>query len=444
MFVIVLAQIVYIQTAEKDKWEKASKQNRATITKPIIATRGNIYDCQNRLLASSVPQYSIHMDTRVEALHLGGDTLFHQYVDSMAEGFSRIIGDKSAAEYKQMDAKDKRRFVTDSILNNALYILMLAFCIYTAIQRPNFVTLGSLGNLIVQVAAYLPMALGIAGCIVLTGTDLSAGRAVGLTAAITGAFLQKADYANKMLTFLPEVTPFWMFVTLLSVVAIGAIIGLVNGFFVAKFSLHPFIVTLSTQLITYGAILWFFDLNGNNGAPIGGLDNLYKDFLGTTMFKMGNTPIPLYVLYAVILTALMWFIWNKTTFGKNMFAVGSNAEAAKVSGVNVFWTTVLVHTLAGAMYGYSGFVEGFRSGSIAAGTGANYECDAIAACVIGGVSFVGGTGKISGIVMGVFVLRIIFIALTMLGVSSSSLYIIKGAIILCACALDMRKYLVKK
>ena len=215
-----------------------------------------------------------------------------------------------------------------------------------------------------------------------------------------------------------------------------------NGFFVAKFNLHPFIVTLSTQLITYGIILWFFEFN--KGAPISGLDDIYRDFLGTTMFKMGNTPIPLYALYAVFLTALMWFIWNKTTFGKNMFAVGSNAEAAKVSGVNVFLTTMLVHTLAGAMYGYSGFVEGFRSGSIAAGTGANYECDAIAACVIGGVSFVGGTGKISGIVLGVFVLRIIFIALTMLGVSSSSLYIIKGAIILCACALDMRKYLVKK
>ena len=349
---------------------------------------------------------------------------------------------RTVAEYKLLDQKDKRRFWTDGILNNALYILMLAFCIYTAIQRPNFLSLGSLGNLIVQVAAYLPMALGIAGCIVLTGTDLSAGRAVGLTAAITGAFLQRIDYANKMLTFLPEVTPLWMFVTLLSVVAIGAVIGLVNGFFVAKFSLHPFIVTLSTQLITYGIILWFFDFN--NGAPIGGLDEIYRNFLGTPMFYMDNTPVPLYVLYAVVLTGLMWFIWNKTTFGKNMFAVGSNADAANVSGVNVFLTTMLVHTLAGAMYGYAGFVEGFRSGSIAAGTGANYECDAIAACVIGGVSFVGGTGKISGIVLGVFILRIIFIALTMLGVSSSSLYIIKGAIILCACALDMRKYLVKK
>ena len=349
---------------------------------------------------------------------------------------------RTAAEYKVKDKKDKIRFWADGILNNALYILMLVFCIYTAIQRPNFLSVSSLGNLLVQVAAYLPMALGIAGCIVLTGTDLSAGRAVGLTAAVTGAFLQRTDLPNKMLSFLPEVTPFWLVVTLLSVIALGAVIGLVNGFFVAKFNLHPFIVTLSTQLITYGIILWFFDFN--KGAPISGVDEMYTDVLGTTMFYMGNTPIPLYVLYAVLLTALMWFIWNKTTFGKNMFAVGSNSEAAKVSGVNVFLTTVLVHTLAGAMYGYSGFVEGYRSGSIAAGTGANYECDAIAACVIGGVSFVGGTGKISGIVLGVFVLRIIFVALTMLGVNSSSLQIIKGAIILCACALDMRKYLVKK
>ena len=351
---------------------------------------------------------------------------------------------RTAAEYQKMSKKDQKRYITDLILNNALYILMLAFCIYTAIQRPNFLSMGSLGNLIVQVAAYLPMALGIAGCIVLTGTDLSAGRAVGLTAAITGAFLQRIDYANKMLTFLPKVTPFWMFVTLLSVVAIGAVIGLVNGFFVAKFSLHPFIVTLSTQLITYGIILWFFSLNGNNGQPISGLSAEYKNFVGGTMFRLGGVSVPWYVLYAILLTALMWFIWNKTTFGKNMFAVGSNAEAARVSGVNVFWTTVLVHTLAGAMYGYSGFIEGVRSGSVAASTGLNAECDAIAACVIGGVSFVGGTGKISGIILGVVVLRLIFVALTMLGVDSSSLYIIKGAIILCACSLDMRKYLVKK
>ena len=348
------------------------------------------------------------------------------------------------ADYAQLDAKDRRRFWTDGILNNALYILMGIFVIYTASVRPNFLTLGSFANLITQVAAYLPMALGIAGCIVLTGTDLSAGRVSGLTAAIAAVMLQSVDFENKMFSNLPEVTLGWIFLVLLAVVLVGAIIGLVNGYFVAKFSLHPFIVTLSTQLMTYGIILWFFGLNGNNGQPFSGLSREYKDFVGGELFRLGNVAVPRYVLYAVILVAVMWFIWNKTAFGKNMFAVGSNADAAKVSGVNVFWTTVLVHTLAGLMYGYAGFVEGVRSGSIAATTGLNAECDAIAACVIGGVSFVGGTGSISGIIIGVFILRIIFVALTMLGVDSASLYIIKGAIILCACALDMRKYLVKK
>ena len=351
---------------------------------------------------------------------------------------------QTSADYKKMDAKDKRRFWTDGILNNALYIIMAIFVIYTASVRPNFLTLGSFANLITQVAAYLPMALGIAGCIVLTGTDLSAGRVSGLTAAIAAVLLQKADFANKMFQNLPKVSAGWILATMLIVICIGAFVGLVNGFFVAKFGLHPFIVTLSTQLITYGTILWFFGLNGNNGQPISGLSSEYKEFVGGELFRLGNVAVPRYVLYAVVLVIIMWFIWNKTAFGKNMFAVGSNPEAAKVSGVNVFWTTILVHTLAGVMYGYAGFVEGVRSGSVAASTGLNAECDAIAACVIGGVSFVGGTGSISGIILGVFVLRIIFVALTMLGVDSSSLYIIKGAIILCACALDMRKYLVKK
>ena len=127
-----------------------------------------------------------------------------------------------------------------------------------------------------------------------------------------------------------------------------------------------------------------------------------------------------------------------------MFAVGSNADAAKVSGVNVFWTTVMVHTLAGAMYGVTGFIEGARISSITQSAGLNYECDAIAACVIGGVSFVGGIGKIRGVIIGVVLLRIIFVGLTFMSVSSNLQYIIKGLIILVACAIDMRKYLVRK
>ena len=352
---------------------------------------------------------------------------------------------RTKEEYRHMDRLDKRRFWSNGVLNNALYILMAIFIIYTAIQNKNFVSPGSIVNIISLVAASLPMALGIAGCIVLTGTDLSGGRVVGLSAALSAALLQKTDLARRMFSWMPNI-PTWagICIAILAVIAIGAIIGFVNGFFVAKFKLHPFIVTLATQLITYGLILVFFMLNDNNGQPLSGLSDGYSSFIKGKMISIGAVSLPWYVLYAIILLAITWFLWNKTTFGKNMFAVGSNAEAANVSGVNVFRTTVLVHTFAGVMYGLTGFIEGARISSITQSTGLNYECDAIAACVIGGVSFVGGTGKISGIVLGVLILRIIFAALTFLAIDSSLQYIIKGLIILVACSLGMRKYLVKK
>lgn len=127
-----------------------------------------------------------------------------------------------------------------------------------------------------------------------------------------------------------------------------------------------------------------------------------------------------------------------------MFAVGSNQEAAAVSGVNVNKIIILVFTVAGILYAYTGFVEVVRICSNNAQTGANYELDAIAACVIGGVSFVGGIGKIRGVIIGVFLLRLIFIGLNVLSINANWQYIIKGLIILIACAVDMRKYLVRK
>ena len=301
----------------------------------------------------------------------------------------------------------------------------------------------SLVNLLSLTAAYLPVALGIAGCIVLTGTDLSAGRAVGITACVAASLLQASDAANKMW---PNIGTLPIPLVILIVVGIGALIGAFNGFFVAKFKLHPFIVTLATQLILYTILLLYVQQGNNNGMAISGLDQGYRNFVvgNPPLLTFGSIQIPNYVIYAVLLTVLMWFIWNKTTFGKNMFALGANEEAARVSGVNVFATTIAVFALAGAMYGWAGFVESARIASNTANTGVNYELDAIAACVIGGVSFVGGIGKISGIVIGVIMLRLIFVALPLVGMDQNLQYAIKGGIILFACALDMRKYLVKK
>lgn len=345
------------------------------------------------------------------------------------------------AEYQALDSKDKKTFWKEFFLNNAIYFLIIFAVIYTYSQNPRFLSTSSIMNIISLSAANIPIAVGIAGCIVLTGTDLSAGRVVGLTACISASLLQAVDYATKIFPDLP-VMPIPL--VILIVIVVGAIVGYVNGFFVAHFNLHPFIVTLATQLIVYGLLLMYIMLNGNNGQPLSGLDDSFKNFVKGSFIGIGGVPIPNYVWFAVVIIALMWFIWNKTTFGKNMFAVGSNPEAANVSGVNVKRTIILVHTLAGAMYGITGFIESARIGSNQAGTGQNYECDAIAACVIGGVSFVGGTGKISGVVLGVFILRIIFVALNFLSIDPNLQYVIKGMIILFACAIDMRKYMVRK
>lgn len=340
-----------------------------------------------------------------------------------------------------MPKKEKIRSVREFLIDNLLYILLIAAIIGIQIYDPRFLSVSSIINIISLSAANLPIALGIAGCIILTGTDLSAGRIVGVTACVAASLLQASGYANKMFPSLPTLPIFAVF---LIVIAIGALVGFINGFCTAKFKLHPFIVTLATQLITYGALLIYLMQGTNNGQSISGLDSKYTDFITGSLFKIGGTSIPNYVLYAIIITAVMYFIWNKTSFGKNMFAIGSNAEAANVSGVSVTKTIIGVFVLAGIMYGLTGFIEAARIGSNSASTGLNYELDAIAACVIGGVSFVGGIGKIRGVIMGVVLLRIIFVGLTFLGIDSNMQYVIKGIIILAACAIDMRKYLVKK
>ena len=351
-------------------------------------------------------------------------------------GAKRLGGKFS--EFAQMSREDKQRALYTLLLNNAMYIIIAAAVIFIAVRVPAFLSLSSIINVVSLTAAKLPIALGVGGCIVLSGTDISAGRVVGLTACIAAALLQATDYVNKLFPNL-ETVPVWA--VFLAAIAVGAAVGFVNGFFVAKFKLHPFIVTLSTQLIAFGAVLMFLMVGNNNGQTLSGLDSSYTEFIRGSLFSVGGVAVPKYVLYSAVLTVLMWVVWNKTKFGKRMFAVGSNEEAARISGINVFATVVGVFVLAGAMYGVTGFIEGARIASCSANTGLTYESDAIAACVIGGVSFVGGTGNIGGIVIGVLLLQLIFVGLNFLSVSANMLYVIKGAIILAACAVDMRKYL---
>jgi len=339
--------------------------------------------------------------------------------------------------FKALSAKDKQRAVINWALDHAMIIIIIAMAIYVQIMKPAFFSVPSLVNIISLTAARLPMALGVAGCIVLAGTDLSGGRIAGMTAFIAAILLQKVGANGKILE---AIGPQPLVLVIILVMIVGAMVGMVNGFCMGKFKLHPFIVTLATQMITYGVYLTI-----SNSKQVSSLDTSYTtSFVTRPLFKIGPTSVMTYVLLAVILTAIMWVVWNKTTFGKNMFAVGSNEEAARVSGVNVLATIVGTFMIAGALYGYTGFVEAARLGSSTATLGLNYESDAIAAVVIGGVSFVGGTGKISGVILGVFMMQLIMSGMTFLGISGNVTYIIKGAVILFACILDMRKYRSKK
>lgn len=347
----------------------------------------------------------------------------------------------SLGNFKAMSGKDKAGVIKNGILDNALYILIAVFVIAVFAYNPAFLSADSVVNILMQSASRLIMALGVAGIIVLTGTDLSAGRCLGLCACICASLLQSNAVVSKMFPML-SYSPWLIPVALLLVMLVGGLVGGFNGFMVSKFKLHPFIVTLGTQLILYGGVMWYVSLGQNNSAPIAGLDPSYTSLV-TGGINIGGVQFPNYLWIAVLVTVIMWIVWNKTVLGKNMFAVGTNPEAAAVSGVSVAKTIISVFVLAGVLYGVSAFVECARVSSNSTATGVNYELDAIAACVIGGVSFMGGVGKIRGVMLGVFLLQLVNAGLVFLNFEPAIMTVIKGAIILVACALDMRKHIAK-
>lgn len=336
--------------------------------------------------------------------------------------------------------KFNKEFFKNFLLNYALYIVLFIMIIFFIIKDPTFLSFKNLTNILTQASTRGILALGVAGLIVLQGTDLSAGRILGLTAVISASLLQSATYASRMYPNLP-VLP--LVVPLLAAIIIGAIFGAINGFGVAKLKLHAFIITLGTQLIAYGVTCLYIDRPPLGAQPIANLDTRYRDFVNGSI-NLGPIDIPYLIIYLAIIALIMWFVWNKTTLGKNMFAIGGNPEAAAVSGVNVVKNIMIIFIISGVLYGIAGFLEAARAGSTSTATGFNYELDAISACVVGGVSFSGGVGTIPGVLIGAVLLQVINYGLNFIGVNSYWQFIIRGLIIIIAVSLDVRKYLAKK
>ncbi|EOR27669.1 Galactoside transport system permease protein MglC [bioreactor metagenome] len=326
------------------------------------------------------------------------------------------------------------------LLNYALYIVLFIMIVFFVIKEPGFLSLKNLTNILSQASTRGILALGVAGLIVLQGTDLSAGRILGFTAIISASLLQSTTYAARMypnLKALPLILPMFL------AIVIGGIFGAINGFGVAKLKVHAFIITLGTQLIAYGASCLYIDRPPLGAQPVANLDERYTKFVNGYL-RLGSVEIPYLIFYLAIVAAIMWFVWNKTKLGKNMFAIGGNPEAAAVSGVNLVKNIMIIFIISGVLYGLAGFLEAARAGSTTTSTGFNYELDAISACVVGGVSFTGGIGTIPGVLIGTVLLQVINYGLNFIGVNAYWQYIIRGLIIIVAVSLDVRKYIAKK
>ena len=337
---------------------------------------------------------------------------------------------------EKVNSFNPKKFISD----NAIILLVVLLAIFTAFNSDNFISQSNVKNLIINMAPRFIIACGVSGCLIIKGTDLSAGRQVGLAACVSAMLLQEMTYAAKMFPDLPDIP--WP-VAMVIVMAVMAVFGAINGAVIAYLKVPPFIATLGMQLVVYGICSVS---TGNQ--PMGGYKKSYLGVASGTLKTATGIDlldyIPYLAIFAVIVGAYIWFLYNKTRHGKYMYAIGGNENAAQVAGVNVPATIIRIYILASVLYGLAGFLVGAKAGGASTATAYGYELEAIAACTIGGVSANGGVGKVSGVLIGVLVFEILKICLQFLRLDPAYTYIAQGLVIIVAVALDLRKYLAKK
>ena len=347
----------------------------------------------------------------------------------------------------QAQKRENRKYTFNRkqfLLSNGLYIVIICIFVFLCIITPivkhtQLFTTANILNILQQASPRMFLALGVAGLILLTGTDLSIGRMVGMSMVTATIVMHQGANTGAVFGHVFDTTgipnPVRAILALLLFICLTTLFASIAGFFMARFKMHPFISTMSNMLIIFGLVTY-----ATKGVSFGAIDQAIPQ-----MFIPKFGKFPTIILWAIAAVAIVWFIWNKTTFGKNLYAVGGNPEAASVSGISVFKVTMGAFVMAGILYGCGSWLECLRMvGSGSAAYGQGWDMDAIAACVVGGVSFTGGIGKISGVVVGVLIFTSLTYSLTILGIDTNLQFIFEGIIILAAVTLDCLKYVQKK
>ena len=429
------AQVKYRQAVED-----LQKEHQATVAKLSDAQelKDEKYVHKNRLFDAKM-QLAKDLQAVKDRQHAAFDHKYH-LIDLLR--MSRFtFGESMAQRWENYKYTFNRR---DFFLKNGLYlaiiVVFVALCIITPVVKgTQLLTVDNVLNILQQASPRMFLALGVAGLILLAGTDLSIGRMVGMGMTTATIIMHQGINTGGVFGHIFDFTGMpvlaRVFLALVVCIVLCTFFTTIAGFFTAKFKMHPFISTMANMLVIFGLVTY-----STKGVSFGSIDSTIP---GMIIPRIGK--FPTIILWAVAAVVIVWFIWNKTTFGKNLYAVGGNPEAAAVSGISVFWVTVGAFILAGILYGFGSWLECIRMfGSGSAAYGQGWEMDAIAACVVGGVSFTGGIGKISGVVVGVFIFTALTYSLTVLGIDANLQFVISGIIILVAVTLDCLKYVQKK
>lgn len=308
----------------------------------------------------------------------------------------------------------KKQFKENQNLGTIVALIILI--VFVSVLNPAFLQVNNLLNLMRQLIINGFIALGMTFVILTGGIDLSVGSTLALTSAIFAGLLQ-----GGMPTIL----------AILIALGLGLILGLVNGILITKGKLAPFIVTLATMTIFRGLTLVYMD-----GRPIAGpKDDFAFQFLGKGQFF----GIPFQVILFIIAYLILWILLTKTSYGRKIYAVGGNEKASFISGIKIDKVKILVYVISALMAVLSGLVFTSRLNSAQPTAGSAYEMDAIAAVVLGGTSMTGGSGSLTGTLIGILILGVLNNGLNLLGVSSFYQQIVKGVVILIAVLIDRKR-----
>ena len=432
------------QALAQEKYQQVvaqlNQEHQETLAK--LTDQGEIKDekyVQKNRLFDAKMQLAKDIQEAKDRRHAAFDHRYH--LIDMLRLSKFTFGESLAQRWENYKYTFNRR---DFLLRNGLYIaiiiIFIALCIITPIVKNTpLLTVNNVLNILQQASPRMFLALGVAGLILLAGTDLSIGRMVGMGMTAATIIMHQGINTGSVFGHIFDFTGVpvigRVFLALLVCIVLCTIFTTIAGFFTAKFKMHPFISTMANMLVIFGLVTY-----STKGVSFGAIDSTIPSMI---IPRINN--FPTIILWAVAAVIVVWFIWNKTTFGKNLYAVGGNPEAASVSGISVFWVTVGAFVMAGILYGFGSWLECLRMfGSGSAAYGQGWEMDAIAACVVGGISFTGGIGKISGVVVGVFIFTALTYSLTTLGIDTNLQFVFSGIIILVAVMLDCLKYVQKK